>query len=192
MIQVIASGATPLESRCDTASSPGLPAPMLHAARRQEHVGHHALEVRTQFFAVREFQKSGVQTLRLDAPLTERQRTYAVEARGRVQAHELVRIHPMAAGAIAFIDYRYGRVALGEQRVDERQAARARADNEIVRFNCRVHYASEAEAYGTGAVCGASGLDCASVGSATPHYWSVMPSRDRSSRTTCADRRERR
>ena len=68
----------------------------------------------------------------VDPVLTERQRVHPVVRRRAVQTDERIRVEPVAARGMPAVDQRHLDVGLRHQRVDEREAARAGSDDQII------------------------------------------------------------
>jgi hypothetical protein len=75
----------------------------------------------------------GVLTVGLDPIATERQRVHAVIGRRGVQTNERIRILPVTSGSLAAVDRGHLHIRLSHQCVDERQGARARSYDQIIR-----------------------------------------------------------
>ena len=107
-----------------------------HAPRRQEPLAHHLREVVDDLRARRQLLHPPVQPGRVRAARAQRAGVHAVVGRRLVQAHERVRVVPVASGGVSAVHHDDARVGLVEQRVHERHGGCAGADDEVVGLNC--------------------------------------------------------
>ena len=108
---------------------------ILHPARGQQVVAHYGLEVGEDFGPARQFEKALVGTGLVNPVLPQR---HAVDPVGRtrlVQRDEGIGIVPVPAGRRMTVDHDHRCLfVLFEQRVDEGERGRARADDQVIRF----------------------------------------------------------
>ena len=80
----------------------------------------------------------GVHTVGLDPIPTERKRVHAVIGGRGVQANERIRILPMTSRSQAAVEHGHLHIRLSHQCIDERQGARARSYDQIIRAHQHV------------------------------------------------------
>src|SRR5579884_2037228 len=93
---------------------------------------HYLGEVRADIVARRTLVEPGVLTGCVDAVFAERERVHAIEGRGCVQAHERIRVNPVASWRMSTFDYRHLDVRLGHQRIGKGKAGRSGAHDQAV------------------------------------------------------------
>ena len=104
----------------------------LHLPRSKQVLAHHLVVVVADLRRRGTFIEARVEARVVDRIVAQDPRVHAVVGRGLMESHERIRIVPVAAGTITSIDHHHLGRGVGDQRVGERHARRARADHQVV------------------------------------------------------------